>query len=79
MKFDQRPDYDYLLGLITDMAYERQINLDDGIYDWAVRAVCIKKHSGFYDFIEKKNEPNPLNDLGTFQIHIVPRDRQFEE
>ena len=48
------------------MANERQINLHDGIFDWAIRAICIKKPSGFYDFIEKKHDPDPLNDLGTF-------------
>ena len=79
MKFDEQPNYDYLLSLIVDLAKERQIDLHDGIFDWAIRAVCIEKYPHFYDFIEKRKEPNPLNDLGTFQIHIVPRNHQFEE
>ena len=51
LDFQERPDYDYMRGLFTSLAEKEGINLNDKLYDWNVKAVTIKNHSNFFDFI----------------------------
>ena len=46
------------------------IDLCDGIYDWSVRAVVLKEHSEFYDFLSNKQE-NPFNDFGRLDLDKI--------
>lgn len=46
------------------------IDLFDGIYDWAVRAVAIKDYPKFYDFIGNQEE-NPFNDFGRIDLSLI--------
>ena len=46
------------------------IDLHDGIYDWAVRAVAIKDHPEFYDFMGNQEE-NPFNDFGRIDLSLI--------
>jgi hypothetical protein len=46
------------------------IDLYDGIYDWAVRAVAIKDHPEFYDFMGNQEE-NPFNDFGRIDLSLI--------
>lgn len=52
LKFEEEPDYKYLLSLFTGLAEKENIDLNDNMYDWSVRAVTLKNHSNFYDFIK---------------------------
>ena len=36
MAFDADPDYDYMMGLVRDMATTHNFDLEDNIYDWSV-------------------------------------------
>ena len=55
LKFEETPNYDYMLNLVSSLAKKKNINLHDDIYDWNVRAVCIEKHPGFFDFDDNQN------------------------
>lgn len=79
LRYTERPDYDYILGLLQEMADERGIDLNDGIFDWSIKAVCIKDHSDFYDFMKNSGKANPFTDRGTFHEHLVPRSKVQQE
>ena len=78
LDFEQEPNYDYLLDLISSIAQERQIDLHDNVFDWNIRAVCIKNHPGFFDFTASSRH-SPFTDTGRFQIHLVPPHKLEEE
>lgn len=40
LKFDEKPDYSFCHYLIDSAAYNIGLKLDDGIFDWSLRA-CI--------------------------------------
>jgi hypothetical protein len=46
------------------------IDLFDGIYDWAVRAIVMKEHPQFYDFLSNQEE-NPFNDFGRLDLSEI--------
>ena len=65
LKFEETPNYDYMLNLFTSLAQKQKIDLHDEIYDWNVRAVCIKEHPNFFDFIDHSGI-HPFNQQGRF-------------
>ena len=67
LNFEEEPDYKYLLTLFTSLADKEKIDLNDNMYDWSVRAVTLKNHSNFYDFI-KNQESHPFNNRGRFAL-----------
>ena len=40
-----------LRGLIKDMARRENIDLQDGIYDWSVKAVLLKSYPEIFDLV----------------------------
>ena len=46
------------------------IDLFDGIYDWAIRAVVMKDYPEFYDFLGNQEE-NPFNDFGRLDLSQI--------
>ena len=44
LKFDQEPDYAYMISIFRDLAKAKQLDLDDGVFDWSVKATCILKY-----------------------------------
>ena len=41
--FEDEPDYDYILSIFNSLAKKEKINLNDGIFDWSVKATAISK------------------------------------
>lgn len=69
LKFEEAPDYKYMMKLFTSLAEKENIDLHDNMYDWNVRAVTLKNHSNFYDFI-KNQDSHPFNARGKFHFKI---------
>ena len=41
-----------MMKLFTDLATKENIDLNDNIYDWSVRASTLKNHNSFFDFVK---------------------------
>lgn len=65
LDFEEKPDIAYMRKLFTDLAGYHEINLDDGLYDWNIRAITIKEHPSFFDFIAYPNA-HPFGKNGKF-------------
>lgn len=50
LKFEEKPDYNYLKDLFRNIAKQEGFELDDKIYDWSVKAVTLQCFPTFYDF-----------------------------
>ena len=74
MRFEEKPEYNYMLDLIRQIAAREGIDLFDNMFDWAVKAVTIKHFSSYYDYFDDQ-EYNPLEDDGKFQ----QRDPEIEK
>ena len=70
LKFEEKPDYEYMINLFTDLAKREKFDLHDKIYDWNVRAVTIQSRSYFFDFI-KNDQAHPFNKDGRFHLSII--------
>lgn len=55
LQFEEKPNYAYMLKLFTDLAAREGIDLTDSMYDWSVRAVTLKSHSNFFDFVKSQD------------------------
>ena len=65
MRFKDEPDYHYILNLFKSLALKEEIDLDDGRFDWNIKAVAIKKFPQYYDWV-KNQDMNPLDKRGKF-------------
>ena len=45
LKVEERPDYLYLETVLTNMAWENSINLEEKYFDWSLKAILIRNHS----------------------------------
>jgi len=54
-----------MMKLFTDLAAREGIDLNDNMYDWTVRAVTLKSHSNFFDFV-KSQDVHPFQNDGRF-------------
>jgi len=70
LAFEQEPDYEYMRNLIRLMAGEFNLDLNDGMYDWNVKAVTMKYFPHFYDFY-RNSDTNVLDDNGKFYLKDV--------
>ena len=52
LQFEEKPNYAYMMKLFTDLAARENIDLNDNIYDWTVRAATLKGHNQFFDFVK---------------------------
>ena len=43
LKFEEKPDYDYLSQLLHGLAEKEGLNLTDNVYDWVSKDYEIKK------------------------------------
>ena len=41
-----------MMNIFTDLAARENIDLNDNIYDWTVRASTLKNHYSFFDFVK---------------------------
>ena len=55
LQFEEKPNYAYMMKLFTDLAAREGIDLNDNMYDWSVRAVTLKSHSNFFDFVKSQD------------------------
>ena len=51
LSFEEQPDYEYLNQLFDLAAGEIGADLDDGVFDWSVKATILKKYPLFYSKI----------------------------
>jgi len=58
------------------LANKSNIDLNDGMYDWSVKAVTMKHFPDFYDF-SKAHDINVLDSNGKFFLKDV-KDRKIE-
>ena len=77
LEFEQAPDYKYMLGLITGLAKKENIDLNDQLFDWNIRAITIKKHSYFFDFISNL-EAHPFDRRGRFCVQEDMSQQSFD-
>lgn len=54
LRFDQRPDYQSLIEIIEEAAQGLGVNLNDGVFDWSVKATIVKKYPLFHSKILAK-------------------------
>ena len=66
LAFEEKPSYKYLKRLFTSIAMKEGIDLNDNMYDWAVKALAIKNYPNFYD-VAKHNGINLFDRNGTFK------------
>mmetsp|Transcript_13578 Transcript_13578/g.21197 ORF Transcript_13578/g.21197 Transcript_13578/m.21197 type:complete len:201 (+) Transcript_13578:451-1053(+) len=59
LKFTEEPDYKFMKEQFASLAKKEDINLEDNLWDWSVRAVTIKNHPEFYDFLSN-SDVHPL-------------------
>lgn len=52
LTFKDKPDYEGLSSLVAKMASRENIDLDDGIYDWNIRAIMIKDFPQLYSDLD---------------------------
>jgi hypothetical protein len=50
LEFEEKPDYDYLRGLLEAVALRENINLHDQVFDWCMKAVTIQNFPSFFNF-----------------------------
>jgi len=77
LEFQEAPDYAYCRSLFTKLAAREEIELDDDLFDWNVRAMTIKNHPNFFDFI-KNQEVHPFDRRGRFLEKYRVEDRTEE-
>lgn len=56
LQFEDEPNYDYILGLFTNLASRENINLYDNVFDWSMKAVTVKNYPNFYHYLEQENQ-----------------------
>ena len=44
LNFEQRPNYDLIIKLLDIAATNYNIDLSDGIFDWSIKAIILKKY-----------------------------------
>jgi ketol-acid reductoisomerase len=77
LQFEEKPNYAYMLKLFTDLAAREGIDLTDNMYDWSVRAVTLKSHSNFFDFV-KSQDVHPFQNDGRFAKKWVEQLGEYE-
>ena len=77
LSFKHVPDYAYLKNLFKKMAAKEDIDLNDKLFDWSIKAITIQAYPHFYDFFQYQYF-NPLNKKGKF-THINSNDRKSKK
>jgi len=44
LEFEDKPDYEGLLRMVKNLAIREKIDLNDGVYDWGVRAILLRDY-----------------------------------
>ena len=52
LEFKDKPDYKGILTIFKNLAARQNIDLNDGVYDWALRAVLLRDYPEKYDDFE---------------------------
>lgn len=68
LKFKEKPDYTHLQNLFSTLATKEGINLDERVFDWSVKATCIKKFPKISNRFINQNL-NPFNCQGKFSYN----------
>ena len=53
LTFEEKPDYNFMKMLITDMASKEAISLEDGMYDWCIKAVLLKEYPSIIESVSR--------------------------
>ena len=44
LEFEDKPDYEGLLRMVKNLAFKQNIDLNDGLYDWAIRVILLRDY-----------------------------------
>lgn len=77
LKFDEEPDYNYMLSLFENISLKKDFEIFDNRFDWNTKAILLQNCLNFYSSISKNGQINIFETNGDISVPFYIKSEDY--